>query len=159
MNTAKGNVEVISERAAGKGTAFNFKLDDGEWYSYGFKAPKFKRGDFVEFEFSGQYKNVDVESVLIKAGAEQPTASKAKGGTDWEAKDKRITYLAARNSAIAAVTLLIDAGAIKIGTKEADKYAIVTGAIDKIAGEYFQKSWANTDYVAEEKQQEKHDED
>ncbi len=139
---SQGKVEIITEKPAGNGFVYNLKLSDGEWYGYGFKKPAFERGASIKFAFTanGKWRNVDVASlevveddrpVVHSATSTPATAAKV----DWDGKDKRITFLACRNTAVSIVGLALEHGAIKLGTK--NKLEIITGAVDLAAGNLY----------------------
>ena len=72
---------------------------------------------------------------------------KSKGGkadVDWDMKDKKIGLLAMRNSAIAAVSAAVEAGAIKLGTKQADKFDNFFGYIDQVTARFLEQE---QDYI------------
>lgn len=141
MEIVQGVVEFISSKPAGRGTAYNVKMDNGTWYGHGFNKPSFEKGDNIKFiwKANGNFKNIETDSVevLAAAPAEQKAASPSKSGTDWDAKDKRIAYMSARNTAIAAVKAAIELGIFKLPTGKGDKYAAFIAAIEEQAQEYF----------------------
>jgi len=139
MNTSQGKVEIITEKAAGNGFAYNFKLSDGEWYGHGFAKPKFAKGASVKFmwEANGKWRNVDTASVEVVEDARPVvhTAPKASGGVDWDGKDKRITFLACRNTAVEITKMALEHGAVKLGAK--DKLAILVATVEEVAGDLY----------------------
>ena len=149
MNTSQGIVKAVSERPAGKGMAYNFCLEDGTWYGFGFSKPSFGRGDYIRFVWSanGQYKNVDAASVEILDNptgtppAETTTSAAsqapAAGKTNWDEKDKRITLLACRKDAIEITKMALEQGALKLGSTAKDKYGILMDAIDTTAADLY----------------------
>ena len=133
--TVKGVVEVISNR----GKAYNIKVD-GNWYGFGFESPGFEEGTVVEFDVkaNGKWKNVDNDTlkVLGKSTAPKKEAAETYSGGNredyWSKKEERdvvvqrqICYQASRNSALSFMTLLMEAGAVKMPTKQADKVAVM----------------------------------
>lgn len=137
MEVVNGVVEFISSKPAGRGTAHNIKVG-GDWYGYGFNAPSFSKGDNIKFTWTanGNFKNVDVASVEVLSAVVEAATPKGKA-TDWDAKDKRIAYMSARNTACAVVKAAIDIGAFKLPTKAADKYGAFVDAVEEQAQEYF----------------------
>jgi len=140
---AQGVVKTLTQKPAGRGTVYNFCLEDGVWYGHGFKAPKFKQGDYIKFpwEANGDWKNCDGDNVeVLDAPAKDPMPVStapiaAKKGTDWDAKDKRITLLACRKDAIALAKVGIDTGAIKLGAKNKDQ--VLFSVVNQIAGDLY----------------------
>ena len=68
-----------------------------------------------------------------------------KGGkqeTDWEMKDKKIGLLAMRNSAIEVVKIAVEAGALKLGTKQGEKYDILLGLVDDLTVRFHEQEQA-----------------
>jgi len=141
MNISQGIVEVLMAKPAGKGTAYNFKLDDGNWYGHGFEKPKFDKGSSIKFTWvaNGQWKNVDAASVeVVESSAPvthtAPATAKA-AATNWDEKDKRITFLACRKDSIQIAGLALDQGALKLGSK--DKLAVLIGFVDEVANDLY----------------------
>ncbi|AUR83404.1 hypothetical protein NVP1139A_42 [Vibrio phage 1.139.A._10N.261.48.C6] len=68
MNQVTGGyVQKITTRSvAGNKTAYNLKMDDGQWYGHGFAVPQFGEGAEIEFSFSvspdGRFKNIDTKA-------------------------------------------------------------------------------------------------
>jgi len=140
MNISQGTVEVLTAKPAGKGTAYNFKLSDGNWYGYGFEKPSFDKGSNIKFswEANGNWKNVDASSVEIvesSAPVVHKTAGKA-AAVDWDGKDKRITFLACRKDSIQIAAMALEHGALKLGSK-GDKLAVLTGFVDEVANDLY----------------------
>ena len=141
MNTSQGIVKVITEKQAGKGTAYNFALSDGNWYGCGFKKPDFSKGDFIKFTWEesadGRWKNVDAASVEVVEDTKPKvhTAPQKSVGTDWDAKDKRITFLASRKDSIEIIRVALQEGALKLGAK--DKLETLLSQVDKLANDLY----------------------
>jgi len=142
MNTNQGLVKVVSEKpTANGGTVYNFCLEDGTWYGLGFKAPSFKRGDFIEFawEARGNFKNADLNSVVVKDSAPvQDTPARTTSvasKTNQDKKDRRITMLACRKDAIAIAGIAIETGALKLGSK--NKLEVLVEQVDHLATDLF----------------------
>ena len=146
METVKGIVEKINCNANGY---YGVKLGE-TWYGAGKYAPKFNEGDEVQFGFTmnGKYANMDFKSVEVIAagsgGASAPapkqsgsTNSSSGGGTNWDLKDKRITFLASRKDALELAKLLIDNGGFTLPTAKAGKLEAVTGLVDELTDSYY----------------------
>jgi len=144
MNTAQGSVKAITSRQAGKGMAYNFCLEDGVWYGNGWDEPTFSKGDFIKFTYTanGNFKNVDKGSVQVvqderpTVHAAVSTGGRSATGTDWDMKDKRITFLACRKDAIALTQLGVECGALKLPAK--DKFAALVGIATQTSEDLFQ---------------------
>ena len=146
METVQGIVEKINCNANG---FYGVKLGE-TWYGAGKYAPKFNEGDEVSFGYTmnGKYANMDFKSVnVVTAAAEAaplPTPAtsppaKASGGTNWDLKDKRITYLASRKDALALIDVLIAADALVLpgGTKKAERYQAVCAMVNDTTQEMY----------------------
>lgn len=148
METVQGIVEKINCNANG---FFGVKLGE-TWYGAGKYAPKFNEGDEVSFGFTmnGKYANMDFKSVdVVTAAAEvvapEPTpaasatlpAAKASGGTNWDLKDKRITYLASRKDALELVSTLVAADALTLPTKKIDRYQAICSLVNDTTQELY----------------------
>lgn len=137
MNIDQGIVKAISQKPAGKGFVYNFCLENGTWYGHGFKEPKFNKGDFIKFTWTanGAFKNVDAASVEIQEDT-RPTvhtaSTTATNKVDWDGKDRRITFLACRNTAVELAKLALEQGAIKLPAK-GDKLDALVSQVDEIA--------------------------
>jgi len=79
METIKGTVAFIKQQQRstknGVATAYNVKLDNNVWVSFGFKTPDFDNGDVVEFNVEGQYNNVRSHKVLSKGTTTIPPSN------------------------------------------------------------------------------------
>lgn len=142
MNTIQGTVNLVTEKTldGGKGTVYNFKLEDGQWFGMGFKKPLFGKGDFIEFAYTmrGQYKNADPDSVVVKDTAPVPAATPAAvpaAKTDWDTKDKRITMLACRKDAIELTKIAVEVGAVKFGARA--KFDAVVEHVNNLSSDLF----------------------
>lgn len=62
-----GTVQRIVAKAAGRGTAHNIQMDNGQWYGYGFNKPTFGEGAEISFDvqWNGQYGNVNIATLQI----------------------------------------------------------------------------------------------
>lgn len=159
MSMEKGTVEQIGVKDVqgkyGPGKVYNLKID-GQWLGCGFKQPDVNEGDYIEFNvtMNGKYKNIDVDSVQkIEGEAPQKAPSVqqavARGGAMnkddyWsrrEARDletqKRIQLQSARNSAIAAVEVLVETGAVKLPAALNKRYDVMLALIDEVTAKYY----------------------
>lgn len=82
MSDVFGTVQRIVAKQAGRGTAHNIQMDDGQWYGHGFKQPNFGEGAEISFdvEYNGQYANVIVESVQVINEGQPPRRQQQQGG-------------------------------------------------------------------------------
>ena len=140
MANVKGLVERISKNDAG---FYSVKLG-GEYFGAGKYAPKFNEGDEVSFEYTenGKYKNLSFGTVKVleeaakvaQAGGGTTNMSK---GTDWDMKDKRITFLACRKDAIELIKIAASQDALTLPTKKADKLESIMKLVDVMADELY----------------------
>lgn len=79
-------------------------------------------------------------------GSPRSKKSGGKGGTDWEAKDKRTAIGFAREQAIKVLAAMIAEGAITLPTKKADKYDAYLGYLNELAATFLAQADA---YVEE----------
>lgn len=155
MNTNKGTVQSIGTKQVntkfGVKETFNLKIN-GEWYSAGFKRPDVAENDYIQFTWTanGNYKNIDVASILKVANDTSqrspsvPTGVTMSKDDYWGRKEERdletqqrIQLQSARNSAIAAVKLLLDVGAVKIPAAQNKKYDAVLALVDEVTAKYY----------------------
>lgn len=155
MPQVTGVVEKITSKQLSSGTYYSFVMDDAEWYRTNKDKPPFVEGSTVTFTFDdGRYgKQVDLPSIVVAEGApkETPKAKKSFSGgggkdqywTDREARDldtqKRISYQAAANTAIALVGLGLNTGVISLpkSKKESEKLALLKGIVEDQTKELF----------------------
>jgi len=165
MNTIEGVVEIIR---VGRNVAI--QMADGSWYGAGFDATKlpFKEGNTIRFGYieKGVYKNIDMKTIEIMDATETnnmsapaPTASAprapapvrqtiAAGRDDyWKNKEKEdlvkskeIRYLACLSRATATVDLLIQHGALSLGTATKKKVDTIDAAIADYTSKYYLES-------------------
>lgn len=144
MAYANGKVAFLNEKPWNNKTLYSLKLqNDNGLYMCGESKPNCAKGDFVSFGYAegrnGRFE-VDVKSIKVQ----QAEVVQAGGSRSWKPDpgvyDKRqetIEYQAARNSAIAAAGVILQAGALKLPAKEADKYKVVVELIHDLTGRYF----------------------
>ena len=138
------------------------------WYSCGFTAPACKEGDYVKLDATAKGDNWEVVDGSIKVSKNPPAKPAAPqggggarkgsygggaktttsalfgdiGGYNTEDDIRRMSYSAARSTAVDVVALLLEAGAIPLvkATAKAGKaknFDLVTAAVDKLTVEYF----------------------
>lgn len=144
-NKTKGIVEYIGQ----KGKGWNAKLSDGQWYSMGFKAPVFGKGDLIEFEWeaSGNFRNAVFSSIVVVPKPQQPEvvsggsseAQEAVKSNYWDEKDRRITFMACQKDAINIVELALGNDALSLGAAKNKKLGNLLNYVDEITRELFSK--------------------
>lgn len=72
-------------------------------------------------------------------GASKPAAPAAdKPAVDWDLKDEKIQWQAARNSALALATIAVNVEALKLPAKQADKLEALEAYVSLKTEEFFQ---------------------
>ena len=145
--TGKGIVEVVNERNG----MWSFKVGE-DWYGAGKYPPKFDKGDEIEFQFTknGKWNNLEFNTVTVleKAPTQSAPASSgsSSGGTNWDLKDKRITYLACRKDALAMADILVktDAMVLPPASKKADRYQVILDLVDELTDVSYQKVYGES---------------
>lgn len=162
MTEAQGQVVWVGTNKVGKNTFHSFKLDDGEFYRTGVKEVV-KKGDTISFTFdavvNGKYTNNEVktESVVFlnepttvdanKAASGYKGKSKATGKDDyWEKRaendketQRRISYQAATNTAVAIMNTLLAQEAVSLGSAKAKKVDTYMAELNKVVDIVFEK--------------------
>jgi len=148
-NVVEGLVAVKMDSKFGDDK--RIKLEDGGWYSATpAMADKIRKGAVVKLKVERRGKSEFVEAVKE---LEAPAAGSSGGGNrsggggggksggmskeDWEAKDKAIQYQSSRNAAIELLKLENDLGILKLGSKAAEKEAILLAHLDRLTAELF----------------------
>lgn len=105
----KGTIAYVKETVKGKNTYYSMKVGD-VWYGTGKENPGAK-GDVIEFdtEANGEYMNAG-NIKKVSSGAPAASGSGTSAQTDWPAKDRSISWQAARNSANALLAVGASAG-------------------------------------------------
>ena len=108
-----GKIEAVSTKEYKGKTYYSMKVND-TWYGAGLKSPGAK-GDFVEFDAEQNDKGYwNAGNIKKAAGASVQNPSSggnaASAQTDWAAKDRSISWQAARNSANALLAVGASAG-------------------------------------------------
>jgi hypothetical protein len=149
MSTCIGRVEALTEKPTSNGgMAYNFKMDNGEWFGHGFSKPIFDKGSNIQFVWTanGKWKNVDTSSVEVVESSTPvthtaPAAAKA-AAVDWDGKDRRITFLACRKDSIQIASMALEHGALKLGKSK--QLEILTGFIDEVANDLYTGIYGET---------------
>lgn len=152
MKAIKGTVDAVYENsvntARGPATTYAIKVD-GVRYSAGFKELGCKEGDMVEFTIkeSNGYWNVDGGVTVVGSAPTAPasTGSTPPPATKQSERERRITFLACRNTAIEFTKMAIEVGALKLPAK--DKEEVLAGYVQKYGEEFFIQSWVTEDYA------------
>jgi len=151
--SVKGIVEKIGQR----GKAWNVVIN-GKQYGFGFKAPAFTVGNMVSFETQDvvvgdrTYVNVVEGTVVVteveatpppKAAAPVKSSAKAtapekKSDGYWDAKDRKITYLACQKDAIQIVDMALRNDALVLGAAKNKKLGVIISTVNLITSELFQ---------------------
>lgn len=138
MPQVTGTVERVNYKDLASGRYWSFLVAD-EWYRTNKTKPPFEAGYKVKFDFEeNQYgKQVNMDSVKFKEG-EAPPKSSGGGGRNDDTQ-KRISFQAATNSAIAIIDMMFDKGLLELPkSKKADeKVALVTELVMNQAEELF----------------------
>ena len=158
--TTKVTVARITSTKRGKGYAYNFVSTEDVWYGHGFTKPKFNEGATIEFDYvpNGNFKNVVEDSVVVLEEGTPPEPSQRKRGSTenwdarakyWDDKDKRDQandavrrWHAASAEATSVARLLIETGAYKLPSKQADQYDHVMELRAELIGQFFAASGA-----------------
>lgn len=144
MGQAAGIVEAVSSRpTANGGNAYNVKLNDGNWYGYGFEKPAFDKGADIEFTFTqnGKFSNVDSSTVVIRAAqaARQATApTVVSNSNSYDDRQLAITYQAARKDALQIVEMALAHDAVSLGSKKGDKLDMLETIVHKMTIQFFE---------------------
>lgn len=117
-NELSGVIQQIKTKKVGaqQKTAYDMQIA-GQWYGYGFFAPKAKEGDYVTFSATqnGNFWNIDRGS--MKVGKAPTEAAKPSGNVraavnTFDARQDTISRQAAANTAIEWLGFLATAGAL-----------------------------------------------
>jgi len=155
---SQGVVEVVRTNSAGY---YSLKVGN-DWYGGGKTHPGVDKGDYIEFSFSrrGKYMNIDPGSIQKKAStveqAPSVAAAAGRGGVTrddyWADKAKKdehtqaaINWQSARNSAIAAVSSMVEHGAVTLPAAKAKKFDVFMSLVDDVTARFFE----DTRYVTE----------
>lgn len=165
----RGVVVKIGEKTGrnrrGQWTLYSFITQDddgkeGGWVTFGFEAPPFKEGDFIEYETEEdsegrvQYKKgtgkivprPKPQSAPRAEPASTPAAdggiSRRSGSSDYDTRQQQIVLQHSQEMAIQATALLLQNDGLpitKASTKagEAKRFEEIVAAIDKLTVKYF----------------------
>lgn len=157
MMQVEGYVQTIDTVPTKTGkTMYNVRVN-GVKYGAGMYPPKFKQGDFISFTSSmnGNFNNMETRTVTVKqppAGMSPPQATSAgyngalgqnpprANSQGWDDRQDAITKQSSRNSALAMVKLLFDAGGIPGLDKAktpADKMQTINSLVDEYTKDYY----------------------
>ena len=145
METVRGIIEYIN---GPEKTGFYSVKMAGNYYGAGKYAPKFNEGDEVEFGYTenGKYKNMDFKTVKViekgsgevkKSQSGNTTQRPQTNSTNWDEKDKRITFLACRKDAIEIMKMALDRDALTLPTKKADRMETLVELVDTLANDLY----------------------
>jgi hypothetical protein len=141
MSKVVGVVESIKDFPSPRGTMYSIKVN-GVMYGTGSVQPKAGVGDTVAFEVTenGKYKNANMKTFSIEAGAPVFTPAPSGGGKrDWVDTQPVIERQSALNSAIAFLNVVVAAGALPGTTAKSsadDKYGILEALLTEKAEEF-----------------------
>ncbi len=131
MTIVQGIAEVVKEQTEINGKVlrsplYSIKLDNGLWYSFGFKNPGVSQYDSIEFEATnGKFGWEGVSSSVVTA--EGKKASGAKGTGKALPSDQRqtsIVYQSQHRDAITAVSFAIENKLVKLPAKQSAQYDV-----------------------------------
>lgn len=156
MPEVTGVVQDVQQYPTKIGPMYNVIVGNDR-YGAGKEHPGDLAGKTVTFNYTekGQYKNIvgKITSLGVApppvavSGNVQAAVGKAVASAEYitdSQKQKVISRQAARNSAIAAVSVLNQAGAIPAASKTAKQADVILGFIDKLTEEYYQYSMTGT---------------
>ena len=143
MSTKQGIVEKIYE----KNGMYSIIMEDIFYSTYKTK-PACNEGDEVVFQFvqKGRFYNADPKTVEVVSATPAAKASAEAGGSGNNKQDI-IQYQAARNTAMAFLTVAISEGAVKLPAKQADKYDAFMSLLHDVTDQFFEEA-ANLGPVA-----------
>ena len=139
-DTVQGIVEYLDLGDTGFWSA---KIGN-ERFGCGKYEPKFKIGDEVSFDFTKResggrmYNNMQFGTVkILEKGVANSTSSSGQTGggmkaTNWDEKDKRISFLACRKDALVLAGLALEHKAFVMPTKAADKLETLQSFVDTL---------------------------
>jgi len=119
------------------------KLEDGDWYGASQEmADKMGKGDSVKLKVEKRGKNTMVQAVkVLSKGQGDSGGSGGSGGgrgryTPDPAREASIHYQSSRKDALALLALQQDAGILKLGTKAAEKEAVLLAKLDVLTAQF-----------------------
>lgn len=158
-----GVVESITSRDTQYGKMYDVTIN-GKKYGAGKYAPKAGVGDAVEFiaEQNGKFFNIgrntlkQIDHSAVGVTTETTAASATKGtwpartaDTSWDERQATISKQAAINTAIEFTRLAVEAGAVKLPSKEADKFGVLEMIVLQQASRFHEVSTGRVMQVPE----------
>lgn len=160
-------IEVVKPRQTQWGTMYSVKGNDGEWYSAGKIRPP-EEGSYVEITWEVDAKGYKKVKSFNRLQGQAPTQNVAKGALlgsknltkddYWNRREERdiqtqarIELQSCRNSALELVKLMLQADALPVPTKKADREAFLAEAVEHYTQEFLK---ANAGHGQAEAQQE-----
>lgn len=145
MATKKGKVTFVNVKEfddGGKSVSFKVGGDD-KWYRAGKKRYSgiLEKGNTIEFEYSSisdsAAKLTGAPTLVSGKSAGEGGSAPSGGAKDWAKHDGAIQYQSSRKDALAFVTVLVTAGAVKLPAKEAAKLEALEALIDHYTAAYY----------------------
>jgi hypothetical protein len=136
LSTITGEVVRIFRNDNG---TYNVKMNDDNVYGFYKNKPTFQEGDTVSFDYSknGKWLNADAKTVsVVSAPAPGASVGSAAGPSNQDV----IRYQAARNSALSFLDIAAREGAIKLGSKQADKFDELMNLLHSITDQFFEEA-------------------
>lgn len=147
---ARGIVEVVNTN---RGGYYGVKVGN-DWYGAGKSHPGVDKGEYIEFEFTrnGRYMNLDPKTITKPQPnvGQAPSVSNTARGAGvtrddyWANKAEKdehtqaaINWQSARNSAIAAVSSMVEHGVVSLPAAKAKKYDVFMALVDEVSVRYF----------------------
>jgi len=148
MTQVTGVVEKVYSKEFKPGKFMYSLIIGGTFYGAGGRKPSATEGDNVKFEASqnGKYWNIEGNVEILSGGA-----SAVGGGASYtppaqndrqlfeERKQTAIALQSARNTALTAVGLLLQAGTIKLPAKATDGADVIIALADELTTKYFEE--------------------
>jgi hypothetical protein len=147
-----GVVESITSRDTQYGKMYDVTIN-GKKYGAGKYAPKAGVGDAVEFiaEQNGKFLNIgrntlkQIDHSAVGVTTETTASSVSRtparaADTSWDERQATISKQAAINTAIEFTRLAVEAGAVKLPSKEADKFGVLEAIVLQQASRFHEVS-------------------
>lgn len=145
MSKISGVVDAVKSFPTKGGATMYSLIVNGDRYGCGSREPSCKPGDTVTFDMiqKGEYKNIEMRSLVVEAGVPRAAAKQSVGGGFSDNRQETISKQAALNTAISFVKMVVDAGALpgntaKLSTE--DKYGIIEALVDRKVQEFYEFS-------------------
>lgn len=145
MSKVSGVVDAVKDFPTRTGATMYSLIVDGGRYGCGSRKPACKPGDTVTFDMvqKGEYKNIEMSTLVVEAGVPRQPARSSSGGGFSDNRQETISKQAALNTAISFVKMVVDAGALPGTTAKLsaeDKYGIIEGLVDRKVQEFYEFS-------------------